>query len=137
MKILIDTNILISAIVFRGRPRETLIALRADGHSLFVSEYIEQELQRIFRRKWPGRAENLFQEYLSLGLQRLPSAPETYGALRDSNDIPILSDAVFYDMDIILTGDKDFLEADLTRPKALSISALSAYLTEKGVGGED
>ena len=129
MKILIDTNVLISAIVFRGKPRD----VRADGHSLFVSDYIEEELRRIFFRKWPGRAEKLFQEYLSLGLERLPSASEAYGALRDSADIPILSDAVFYDMDIILTGDKDFLEAGLTRPKALSVSALSAYL-ESGRG---
>ena len=128
MKILIDTNVLISAIVFRGRPREFLVKLRADGHSLFVSAYIEAELRRIFERKWPGRAEKLFHEYLSLGLKRLSSTPETYGALRDSNDVPILSDAIFYDMDIILTGDRDFLEAGLTRPKAMSVSTLSAYL---------
>ena len=124
MKILIDTNVLISAIVFGGKPRNALISLRNNGHSLFVSAYIEEELRGIFRRKWPGRAEELFQKYLALDLKRLPSVQETYGALRDSADIPILSDAVFYDMDIILTGDKDFLEAGLKRPKAVSVSML-------------
>ncbi|MBR0281342.1 MAG: putative toxin-antitoxin system toxin component, PIN family [Oscillibacter sp.] len=128
MKILIDTNILISAIVFGGRPREFLIALKTNGHSLYVSAYIEEELKRIFSRKWPGRADALFQKYLSLGLTRLSSVRETYGALRDGNDIPILSDAVAYDMDVILTGDRDFLEAGLSHPKALSVSMLSDLL---------
>lgn len=131
MKILVDTNILISAIVFGGRPREFLIKLREDGHFLFTSTYIREELRRIFSRKWRKRAEKLYCEYLRLGLHELPSVGNAYGDLRDKNDVPILSDAIAYDMDIILTGDRDFLEARLEHPKAMSVAALSDYLENR------
>ena len=32
------------------------------------------------------------------------------GNLRDVKDVPVLSDALYHKMDMILTGDKDFLE---------------------------
>lgn len=35
------------------------------------------------------------------------------GQLRDVKDIPVLSDALHHHIDVILTGDKDFLEAEL------------------------
>jgi len=53
------------------------------------------------------------------------------GDLRDKKDIPILSDAIHHGMDVILTGDKDFLEADLEKPLALSVDILYQYLNEK------
>ena len=37
-----------------------------------------------------------------------------------SNDCPILRTAIAANCDVILTGDKDLLEADLLRPAPLS-----------------
>lgn len=41
-----------------------------------------------------------------------------------SNDCPILRAAIAANCDVILTGDKDLLEADLLRPAPLSAAEL-------------
>lgn len=41
-------------------------------------------------------------------------------AIRDINDRPILRAAVLAGADFLLTGDKDFLEANISKPKVLS-----------------
>ena len=43
-------------------------------------------------------------------------------------DIPVLSDAHFYHADLILTGDKDFLAANLESPLVFSPVMLYDYL---------
>lgn len=50
------------------------------------------------------------------------------GDLRDKKDIPVLSDALYHNADIIITGDKDFLEAELEKPLILSINMLEKFL---------
>ena len=128
MKIMVDTNVLISAIVFHGRPRELLVRLMESGHELFISSYIDREFRRKIRQKWPTKAEDVLTVYKSIGFKTVESVDEQNAVLRDANDIPILSDAIHYDMDIILTGDKDFLEAGLVRPKAVTVAKMFDFL---------
>ena len=45
-------------------------------------------------------------------------------------DIPVLSDAIYNKVDIILTDDKDFLEANLTNPLVFSPSMLYEYFNK-------
>ena len=45
-----------------------------------------------------------------------------------AKDIPVLSDALYHKIDMILTGDKDFLEANLDKPLIFSPSMLCDYL---------
>jgi len=40
--------------------------------------------------------------------------------IRDSKDKPILAAALISDVDMIITGDKDFLEIDIERPEIIS-----------------
>lgn len=51
--------------------------------------------------------------------------------MRDEKNIPVLSDAIYNKVDIILTGDKDFLEANLTNPLVFSPSMLYEYLNKE------
>ena len=53
------------------------------------------------------------------------------GSLRDPKDIPVLSDALFHQVDVILSGDKDFLEADLEYPLVLSPATMLEFLENK------
>ena len=53
------------------------------------------------------------------------------GVLRDPKDIPVLSDALYNGADVILTGDKDFLEAQLEKPLVLSPTLLLDFLNSK------
>lgn len=40
--------------------------------------------------------------------------------IRDAKDQPILNAAIVSDVDIILTGDKDFLCLEIDRPKCMT-----------------
>ena len=45
---------------------------------------------------------------------------ELENKIRDVMDRPILRAAIYANADVILTGDKDFLEADISRPQILT-----------------
>ncbi len=68
MKILIDTNVIISAIVFGGKPRRLLLNLIKKGYSLVVSEYVFNEFSYIAYRKWPDKAEKIIDMIFSVSM---------------------------------------------------------------------
>ena len=43
-----------------------------------------------------------------------------YPNIRDKKDLPVLATAIDEDVDILLTGDKDFTVLELTRPEVLT-----------------
>lgn len=129
MKILVDTNVIISAIAFSGRPRRLLLDLIDKGHSLIVTDYIVDEFREIVEKKWPDKASTLIKLFMKMEFVFLESANiRAQLSIRDDKDIQVLSDAVFYDVDIILTGDKDFLESDIKTPMIFSVNMLDEFL---------
>ncbi|MBQ7733504.1 MAG: putative toxin-antitoxin system toxin component, PIN family [Synergistaceae bacterium] len=131
MKILVDTNVLISAMVFDGRIYRLLDYLfRFRDHNIYllVSEYIDKEFKNTLNRKWPRLSENMYRQYRTMSFIFCESTSELTGELRDCKDIPVLSDALYHNADIILTGDKDFLEAGITHPLIYSPSMLADLL---------
>lgn len=132
MKILLDTNVLISALVFGGKARSILLTLIRTDHKLYVSDYVVREFSEKVHQKWPKKADELLDVFFSLPVHFCESSINMQGVLRDKKDIPVLSDALYHNVDIILTGDKDFLEAELERPVIFSINMLEEFLA----GGE-
>ena len=51
--------------------------------------------------------------------------------LRDKKDVQVLCDALYYQIDVILTGDKDFLEAKLDKPLIYSPGMMFDYLSSE------
>lgn len=66
--------------------------------------------------------------YRQLNFNFCISTKECLGALRDEKDIPVLSDAIYHKIDVILSGDKVFLEADLEKPLIFSPSMMLEYM---------
>lgn len=131
MKILLDTNVLISAFVFGGTAGRLLETLLSSDHELYVSEYIDQEFKEKLIQKWPAKADKVYDLYRSLSFYFCESTSEKLGNLRDEKDIPVLSDALYHHIDVILTGDKDFLEANLDKPMIMTPAMLYEYLSTK------
>ncbi len=129
MKIMLDTNVLISAFVFGGKAGKLLEMLFDSEHQLYVSEYIDQEFKDKLFMKWPNKAEKIYNLYRTVDIYFCKSTKESYGTLRDKKDVPILNDALHYGIDLILTGDKDFLEAELRKPMIYSPSMMYEYMT--------
>lgn len=128
MRILIDTNVLVSAFVFGGKAGALMNMLFESSHELLVSDYVDAEFKAILEMKWKEKAEKVYSLYHTLPFVFCGSSPIQSGNLRDAKDIPVLSDALFHHADIILSGDKDFIEAELEHPLVLSPSMLYDYL---------
>jgi len=125
MRVLIDTNVLVSAVLYpAGMARRALIEAVEGSDEAIVCDYAIAELHDVFQRKFPAQVELLpqFMAYLSSGVN-IVSTPERSEpdeiALRDPKDQPILSSAHANNADLILTGDKDILDAGLTHPQAV------------------
>lgn len=126
MRVLIDTNVLISAIL---NPQGTswLAYCRAaafPNRGLICQQNIE-ELHKVFSRKFPNRSHRL-ELFLSVAIPTLecidipkninPSELE----IRDPQDRPLLRAAIAANADLILTGDKDFKELKLKKPRVVT-----------------
>lgn len=126
MKILIDTNILISAALNpNGIPFQAYVKAVSYPHNGIVCEQNIDELRRIFNKKFPTKLSAL-ETFLALALSAIEIVPmaqnetEEEKQIRDVMDRPILRAAINANADIIITGDKDFLESDIKHPKILT-----------------
>lgn len=131
MKIMLDTNVLISALIFGGTPRQLIGKLLLIGHEIYISDYVENEFWNKIHLKWPQKEEDLRRAYQKMDFIHCPSTSEKLGEVRDKKDIPVLSDALYNNIDILLTGDKDFLESEIKRPIIFSPKMLMEYLLKK------
>ena len=126
MKVLIDTNILISAALSNnGIPYQAFVkAVSYPNHGMICEQNID-EMRRIFNRKFPTKIQAL-ESFLSLALLTLKIVPtpieeqELESKIRDINDRLILRAAISAGADILLTGDKDFIESGIFNPKIMT-----------------
>ena len=128
MKIMLDTNVLISAFVFGGRAGKLLQKLLESEHELYISDYVDKEFKAKLEIKWPDKAQRVYELFHVMNFRFCESTKDRLGSLRDEKDVPVLSDAIYHGVDIILTGDKDFLKANLAHPLVFSPTMLYDYL---------
>lgn len=128
MKVMIDTNIIISAALFpNGRAARAFFKALKPPCQPLVCDYIVDELHRKFREKFPERVTELeaflFNALLYIHVVRTPEAEtQAENAIRDPKDRPILRAALDAHADLFLTGDKDFLESSVTDPRIVSVA---------------
>jgi putative PIN family toxin of toxin-antitoxin system len=123
---MLDTNILISAGLFAGKRTSNLTLRIADEYSLVLSSRIIDELRTVMEIKFPDKKSVLerFLMRLSYEIAYTPTEidPDIYPKIRDKKDYPILASAIIADVDVFITGDKDFGGLDLERPEIMTIS---------------
>ena len=126
MKVLIDTNVLLSAALnSSGTPFKAFVKAVSAPKQGIICEQNIVEIRRVFNRKFPDKVEalNFFLATSLLTVRVVPTPDETYAVeekVRDVADRPILRAAIFADADVILTGDKDLLESCIDRPLSLT-----------------
>ena len=129
MRVMIDTNIIISAALFpNGKAAQALNKALLPPYEPLLCDYVISELLRIFRKKFPDKQREL-EEFLisaltsvrtvTTPLEEIPVEKE----IRDSKDRPILRAALNEHAELFLTGDKDFLESSVRDPRIISVSA--------------
>ncbi len=137
MNVFLDTNILISAVLnSNSTPAKAFIKAVSFPNRGLVCEQNIDEMRRIFNRKFPAKIQAL-ETFLSLALLTLEvvNIPDleytSENSIRDVNDRAILRAAIFAKADVLVTGDKDFLESDIVNPKILTAAEFLDFESEK------
>lgn len=122
MRILVDTNILFSALLFpKSRPAKALYHV-ADHHEIVLCDRNLAELRDILKRKAPKYLPDAEVLLAELPYELIPAVDHAEKLIRDAKDQPILNAAIVSDVDVILTGDKDFLALDMEHPKCMTVA---------------
>ncbi len=131
MRCLIDTNILISAALFPDSvPARAFIKAVSPPHDAVVCDYSLDEMRRVYNRKFPHKIPDFerFLSLLTLSVEIVSTPEDTESSMgdeqkiRDLNDRPIYLAALAAGVDGILTGDKDFLDSGIYRPRMITAS---------------
>lgn len=123
MRIMLDTNVLISSIIFKSKIMNELIAAILKDHRLVLSSFVIEELKTVVQRKFEGRAAELDHFLTVLPFEYVYTPDEMDAGLfeiRDEMDYPVLYSAIVEDVDILITGDKDFADIDIEKPEILT-----------------
>jgi len=123
---MLDTNVLISALVFRGEHLTRVIEKVVEQDTLVLCSYVIDEINTVVERKFPKHKSTMDKFLSRLSFELVYSPKEIEGEklfeIRDDNDYIILHTAIIEDIDILITGDKDFAAVDIERPEILSPS---------------
>ena len=128
MRVVFDTNILVSAIVFPGGSAEKALHRIIEGADyLLISKPLLHELLEVLGRKFSRDREELSRVAVFLGDLGEMSHPQSkVQVLDDDPDNRILECAVAGQADVIVTGDRAMLE--LQRYQNIEIISLKSYL---------
>lgn len=123
MRVMLDTNILLSAMLFPGERMNALVHKASVENHLVISSYVLDELFDVIRRKFP-RQEGIADKFLQripYELVYTPKHPEPgLFTIRDPDDYAVLYSAIMEGVDVFVTGDKDFSEVVLERPEIMT-----------------
>ncbi len=93
MRVMLDTNILISSFIFKSKKINELINELSKNHEIVICSYTIEELKELIKSKFQVD-EKALDEFL--------------------RDFP-------YD-DVFITGDKDFMGVKIERPEIMTVS---------------
>ena len=117
MRIMYDTNVLLSALVLRSKVNtRALIIGGYEGNVRLLSSFVIDEVFSVIKRKWPNKANEVYRLFSVLSFERveLPTDyPRDLFPIRDPWDYPVIYSAYIAHADYLVTGDKDFQEVTL------------------------
>jgi putative PIN family toxin of toxin-antitoxin system len=119
LRVVVDTNVLLSGIAFPGSiPGKIIAAWRHGSVEVLLSEFILDELRRVLprlaHRHGLSAAEiDDLADILAIQAELVAPLPATDPALRDANDRPVLGTLLAAlhhgSAECLITGDKDLL----------------------------
>ena len=121
-RVAVDTNTIVSGLLFTGNERRLLVLGAAGRVDLVVAEDVVEELMEVLGGRFSdhpaiGEAVDWLDRLLRL-FEIVPRAayrvlvPRMSGILRDPDDAPILACAVAMSADMLVSGDRDLLVLD-------------------------
>jgi putative PIN family toxin of toxin-antitoxin system len=123
MRIVVDTNIIVSAVLFPNSLIAKIFEYVINCETLVLSQYIIDETEKVFIEKFPKNIKDLKEFISSIDYESYDVCVTDYSkypTMRDKKDLPILALAIESDADILITGDKDFDDVKIDKPIILS-----------------
>lgn len=111
MKVLLDTNVLVSAFATRGLCADLVQVVLAE-HDLVIGETVLVELRRVLGRKLESARSMIDETEEFLRREAMVASQSTSIAveLADPDDAVVLGEAIASGCDALVTGDQDLLE---------------------------
>ncbi len=91
-----------------------------------ICDYVIEERRLVTERKFPSKRKYIERFFLELPFELVYTPKELdlneFPEMRDAKDSPILATAIMEEIDVFLTGDKDFLVLDVEQPEILTMA---------------
>lgn len=100
---------------------QTLLYI-TEHHDVILCDRNIYELREVLNRKKPDKLPDAEVFLTELSYELIPAAYHAEKLIKDVKDQPILNAAIIADVDIILTGDKDFPCLQMEHPKCMSVA---------------
>ncbi|MFI5088781.1 MAG: putative toxin-antitoxin system toxin component, PIN family [Terriglobales bacterium] len=111
MRIVVDTNVIVSALVFGGVPRQVLDLALTGVCSLYFSKPIQAEVERILKEKFGWSREEIHARARTIWNLGTEVSPQVSLAVitNDPDDDRVLECAVAAEANAIISGDGHLL----------------------------
>jgi hypothetical protein len=110
VRVLLDTNVLVSAVLFGGLPRRLVDqALRGELDLVSGSTLLDEFEDVLIERFGFARAAARLTRAEVEAVAELVAPPRIEAVCRDADDDIVLATAVAGSVDVLITGDKDLL----------------------------
>lgn len=120
---MLDTNVLISLLLFPNPRMNAMMDRIFREYELVISSFVVSELKDVVQRKFPARGKAVDKLLLKMSYDLVytpEEMDETLFSIRDAKDYPVLYTAIIEDVDILITGDKDFAGIEIEKPEILT-----------------
>lgn len=127
---MLDTNVLISALLFPGSKVDSLMNCIFTKHQLVLSSYVVEELKNVVKRKFPNKEQVINKLLVTMSYEFVYTPSDLEEGLfdiRDIKDYPVLYTAIIEDVDILITEDKDFKGIDIEKPEIMTPTEFVEY----------
>lgn len=131
MKLVLDTNVYISAFLWGGKPKEILERAIEGKDRIYISRPIKDELFGVLKRpifNIPETTIELFMREIEELAELVIVTERIRNLCRDADDNKIVECAVGAKADYLITGDNDLLV--LKKYKTTKIVGISEYLEQ-------
>ncbi|MDR0850981.1 MAG: putative toxin-antitoxin system toxin component, PIN family, partial [Clostridiales Family XIII bacterium] len=120
---MVDTNILVSAILLDSKKLWDMFECIFAKHTLVIASYTADELLDVAERKFPERISVIDRVLEQMPYELVYTSHEIEPGLfeiRDPDDYPVLYTAIKEDVDILISNDRDLLSVEIEAPEIIS-----------------
>ena len=122
MRVMLDTNVLVAVLLSSKRMNKLFMNV-CERHTLVLSPYILHELEDVITKKFPQRKEDLEKILSEISYELVENmTSERKIKIRDPKDVPVITGAINGRVEVLITGDRDFEDVDISDLKIMKPS---------------